>query len=193
MTSLLPIAMFLSVAAITPGPNNLVVMRTAMRNGWTGVLPTMAGIVTGGLALLALVTVGAGGAFQAWPWLRATIEIGGAVYLVSMGVRLFSAAGHDDDKTPLPIGLPGLFGFQFLNPKGWVMVLTAVAAMPSTAASRTFLELAPLFVLIPIAGLAVWAGLGGVLASRLIVPAVRRWTDRTLSALLILAALLLFV
>ena len=191
MSPLLPIAMFLLVATITPGPNNLVVMRTAARDGWTGALPAVAGIVSGGLVLLAIVIAGAGRAFSEWPWLRVVVEAGGALYLVWLGVRLFAAAGMDGDSTALPAGLGGLFAFQFLNPKGWVMVLTAMAALPATAAMDTFLQLAPLFICIPVPGLLLWAGLGGAMASRLARPVVRRWTDRLLGALLILAALLL--
>lgn len=193
MTPLFPIALFLVVAAITPGPNNLVVMRIGARDGWTGALPAVAGIVGGGLALLAMVTAGAGSAFSKWQWLRTIIETAGALYLFWLGVRLFIEAGHDGKGTPLPVGLRGLFGFQFLNPKGWVMVLTAVAALPATTASNTFLSLAPMFILIPSLGLLAWAVLGGVLASRLARLVVRRWTDRVLGALLVLAALLLFV
>ena len=193
MTSLFPIALFLLVAVATPGPNNLVVMRTAARSGWTGSLPAMAGIVVGGLVLLALVAAGAGSAFSAWPWLRATVEIGGAAYLVWLGIRLFVAAGGDGAGASLPTGPGGLFGFQFLNPKGWVMVSTAVAAVPATSPSNALIHLAPLFVVIPILGLLMWAVLGDVLAPGLARPMVRRWTDRVLGALLVLAALLLFI
>ena len=193
MASLFPIALILVVAAVTPGPNNLVVMRIAARDGWASALPAMAGIVAGGLALLIMVAIGVGSAFSAWTWLRVAIEVGGAAYLVWLGIHLFVAAGHADEGMPLPAGLGGLFGFQFINPKGWVMVLTAVAALPSTAASNTVFRLAPLFVLIPAVGLLMWVMLGGALASGLARPAVRRWTDRTLGALLILVALLLFV
>lgn len=192
MASLFSTGLFLLVAAISPGPNNLVVMRAAARNGWTAALPAAVGVIAGGLVLLVLVTVGAGRAFSAWPWLRAMIEIGGALYLIWLGVRLIAAAGRDAGSMTLPAGLAGLFGFQFLNPKGWVMVLTVVAALPTTGATDALLRLAPLFICIPAACLLLWAGLGSALASCLTRPVVRQWTDRALGALLILAALLLF-
>lgn len=192
MSPLLPIAMFLLVAVLTPGPNNLVVMRTAARAGWTGACPAVAGIVAGGLALLAIVSAGAGRAFSQWPWLRVLVEASGALYLAWLGARLFVAAGRGGDPSSLPAGPGGLFVFQFLNPKGWVMVLAAAAALPATGAAGTFWRLAPLFIVIPVSGLLLWAGLGGLLASRLARPVVRRWTDRVLGTLLILAALSLF-
>lgn len=191
MASLLSIAGLLLVAAITPGPNNLVVLRTAAGNGWHGALPAIAGIVAGGLALLVLVTAGAGNLFSTWPWLRVAIETGGALYLAWLGARMVTAADRDEGSMPLPGGFLGLFGFQFLNPKGWIMVLTVVAASPATGVVSSLLALAPLFACIPTLCLLLWARLGGVLARHLAVPAVRRWTDRGLGALLIFTALLL--
>jgi len=193
VTPSLSIALFLFIATITPGPNNLVLMRAAARNGWTGALPALIGVVSGGLVLLVAVASGAGSAFSAWPWLRVSIELGGVVYLVWLGVQMFVSAGRDTAVTSLPTGLFGLFCFQFLNPKGWVMVLTVVAASNTTGAIDAFRRLTPLFVAIPTPCLLLWAGLGGVLARHLTSPMVRLWTDRLLGALLILAALLLFV
>jgi threonine/homoserine/homoserine lactone efflux protein len=192
MTTLFSTGLFLLIAAITPGPNNLVVMRAAARNGWRAALPAAAGVITGGLVLLAVVTAGADGAFAAWPWLRGMIELAGVLYLVWLGTRMIAAAGEDAGSAALPAGLPGLFAFQFLNPKGWVMVLTVVAALPGANGAHALLYLAPLFVCIPAACLLLWAGLGGALAPYLGRPVVRQWTDRVLGALLILAALLLF-
>lgn len=193
MTTLFPVALFIAVASLSPGPNNLAVMRTAAWNGWTGAMPAVAGIVSGGLVLLAIVAAGAGRAFFEWPWLRVVIEVGGALYLIWLGACLCIAAGCDGGATSLPAGMRGLFVFQFLNPKGWMMVLTAVAALPAKSAASAFLHLAPLFILIPALGLLLWAGLGGAMASGLARPLVHRWTDRVLGALLVLAAALLFV
>lgn len=192
MTSLFPISLFLLIAAITPGPNNLVVMRAAAHHGWKAALPAAIGVVAGGLVLLVVAAAGADRAFSAWPWLRSAVATGGVLYLIWLGARMIAAAGRDTDSSVLPAGLPGLFAFQFLNPKGWVMVLTVVTALPGAGPAHALLYLAPLFVCIPGACLLLWAGLGGALAPHLSRPVVRRWTDRALGALLIVAALLLF-
>jgi threonine/homoserine/homoserine lactone efflux protein len=191
MASLFPAALFLIVTAITPGPNNLLVMRTASRNGWRGALPAIVGVVAGGLALLGAVIVGAGSAFITWPALRSGVEAGGVLYLVWLGVRLFAEAGRETSAMALRAGFRGLFVFQFLNPKGWVMVLTVVAAMPATGTADTFLHLAPLFVCIPSFCLLLWAALGDAVSRHLSRAVVRTWTDRILGALLIVTSLLL--
>ena len=117
MTSLFSTGLFLLIAAITPGPNNLVVMRAAARNGWKTALLPVAGVVAGGLVLLLVVVSGAGSVFSTWPWLRGAIEAGGVLYLVWLGTRMIAAAGREADSTALPGGFAGLFGFQFLNPR----------------------------------------------------------------------------
>lgn len=193
LTSLFSTGLFLLIATITPGPNNLVVMRAAARNGWKAALPMVAVVVAGGLVLLVVVASGVGSVFSTWPWLRDATETGGVAYLVWLGTRMIAAAGREVGSTALTGGFAGLFGFQFLNPKGWVMVLTVVAALPVTDAAHALMYLAPLFLCIPTACLLLWAALGGAVARHLTRPMVRQWTDRALGALLILAALMFFV
>ena len=55
-------------------------------------------------------------------------------------------------------GALGLVGFQFLNPKSWLLVLTVLAAMPATDA-HDYLLLVAMFVLIPTLCLWLWAAL----------------------------------
>lgn len=55
---MLPIPGLLVVAVITPGPNNIVVMSTALDRGFLRSLPVIAGIVFGTVALVGLVYFG---------------------------------------------------------------------------------------------------------------------------------------
>ncbi|HUH89826.1 MAG TPA: LysE family translocator [Lysobacter sp.] len=187
----------IAAAAITPGPNNLVVMRVAMHAGFIGALPAIAGILAGGLVMLLLVVAGAGVLFAAVPRLHHVITVGGGAYLCWLGARLVmdsfakssaqGAAGH-----ALPSDAAALFGFQFLNPKSWVMVLTVTSAVRAgTEASQVFLPLAVLFTLIPALCLALWSALGALMTTWLHRPRVRNWMDRVMGVLLLVSALLL--
>lgn len=189
MSALLAAAGLLLVAAITPGPNNLVVMRLAVHEGLVGALPAITGIVLGSVVLLALAVGGVGYALEAWPLLRPAIGLAGGAYLAGLGARLALARARERTAGPSsPAGMAGLFGFQFLNPKAWIMVLTVIAATPPRARLPTFLLLAPLFALIPACCLALWACLGAALSPMLARPAAARWTDRVLGTLLIVCA-----
>jgi threonine/homoserine/homoserine lactone efflux protein len=170
MDPLLAACGLLCVAAITPGPNNLVVLRAAGHAGLRGAIPAIVGIVCGGLLLLAVMALGAGAAFATHPPLR----------------RWAGAPAT------LPAGTLGLIGFQFLNPKSWVIVLTVLAAMPATGL-RDYLPLAGLFVLIPTLCLLLWAALGAWLARWLVRPTVRRAVDIAMGALLVACAFLLLI
>lgn len=196
MNPLLVACGLLCVAAITPGPNNLVVLRAAGHAGLRGAMPAIVGIVCGGLLLLAVMALGAGAAFATHPPLRRWTGMIGAVYLVWLGVSLCAAGVAPRHaaatSAALPAGILGLIGFQFLNPKSWVIVLTVLAAMPATGL-RDYLPLAGLFVLIPTLCLLLWAALGAWLARWLVRPKVRRAVDIVMGALLVACAFLLLI
>lgn len=198
MDALIGVAGLVAVAAITPGPNNLVVMRAAAHLGFTGALPAIAGIVAGGLAMLLLVMAGAGVLFAAEPRLYPLITVGGGAYLCWLGACLVKDSFADPDghrATPgraLPVGAVGMFGFQFLNPKSWVMVLIATSAVRGgTEASQIFLPLAALFTVIPALCLVLWCALGVLMTTIPDRPRIRSWLDRVMGVLLIVSALLL--
>jgi threonine/homoserine/homoserine lactone efflux protein len=93
----------------------------------------------------------------------------------------------------MPAGARGLFAFQFLNPKAWVLVLTAVSAARGSAEPATALAgLAALFVAIPTASLALWSMLGLSLrrSRERRAPA---WLDRALGVLLVACSGLLLL
>lgn len=199
MNTLIGIAAFFVAAAATPGPNNLIVLRTATRSGMAGSLSTIGGVVLGGLALLAVVAVGAGSLFATVSWLRPAIVVGGCIYLAWLGLSLMVRRSPGDGMPSSPrhgpgilgTGFTGLFAFQFLNPKGWLMLLTAVSAATATTTVGTFLELAALFAPISLGCLVVWALFGTALTVWLRQPMACLWFDRVAGGLLLGAATLL--
>ncbi|HEY9512591.1 MAG TPA: LysE family translocator [Rhodanobacter sp.] len=196
MHHLLVLCGLLGVAAITPGPNNLIVLHAAGRAGVRGAMPTIVGIVAGGLLLLAVLALGVDAVFAAHPLLRRWIAVLGGLYLTWLGMTLVAGGiaprrtNAAPRKSTLPTGTLALLGFQFLNPKSWVMVLTVLAALP-VADWRGYLTLAGLFVLIPTLCLLLWAGLGAYLARWLAQPRIRRSVDAVMGTLLVVCAVLL--
>lgn len=196
METLLAVAGLLVVGAITPGPNNLVVLRTAARRGFAAALPAVAGIVLGGLGLLAIAVTGGAALFGALPGLRLALALGGCLYLAWLGFRLiadsFAQGQQDSPAGRLPAGVAGLAAFQFLNPKSWVLVLTAAAAMPARTPAD-FLQLGLLFALIPAVCLLLWSSLGALLMRALANGRISSWFDRVMGGTLAASAALLFV
>ena len=191
MNTLIPIAALITVAAITPGPNNLVVMLAAQRRGFAGALSSIAGVLAGSLALFAVALTGVGVMIVAEPALRTAITLAGCAYLAWLGAALLLRRERQDEdarpRTGLPDGAIGLFAFQFMNPKAWVLVLTATAAArgPDAVSAPA---VALLVVAIPALCLLLWSALGRALLRWVQRPAARARFDRAMGALLLLSA-----
>lgn len=193
MSALIAVTGLLTVAAITPGPNNLMVLRAAARGGVFAAVPAISGILLGGLALLLLALAGA--AFASEPRLRLLITLGGGGYLIWLGYRIAfhrNESAATQSRAALPTSMLKLAGFQFLNPKSWVMVLTTVAAVAPLTAVRT-LSLFALFIAVPLVCLSLWAVLGHTIVDRMASPTFRRRFDRTMGLLLIASAVWLLL
>src|SRR5690606_41342852 len=87
----------LLVAALTPGPNNLVVLRTAARGDLAAVSSAIAGIVLGGVLMLVVVTVAADAMPAGWTSLLWVVASAGAVYLCWLGVGMLLWVGSGGD------------------------------------------------------------------------------------------------
>jgi threonine/homoserine/homoserine lactone efflux protein len=186
-------------AAITPGPNNLVVMQVGARSGWVRALPEVTGIVLGGLAIFSVVVLGGEALFGAVPVARPLVTLAGCLYLGWLGVSqvletLRSRPLEQSQPAPLlPSGAAGLFAFQFLNPKCWVTVVTATAAARDPSMVATVARLVPLFVVIWGLSLLAWAAIGSLLARALRRRQAQLWFDRVMGVLLAGSAALLLV
>lgn len=191
---LLAVAGFITVAAITPGPNNFIVMAAAARGGMAAALPSILGVVVGSLALLALVWGGAGAAIAALPALRVALTVTGALYLIWLGGLLIwqsgrrNGGGAEADGN-LPSTATGVAAFQLMNPKAWVLIVTATAALSGESAAPY--ALAGLIAVISTLCLGLWACAGSAIAGWLRRPSARSWFDRAMGGLLIVSAALL--
>jgi threonine/homoserine/homoserine lactone efflux protein len=191
----LPGAIVLLLAAtVTPGPNNLLMLRIGLEHGLRAVLAPATGVVLGGVAMLLLSCAGLARAFAAHPWLRAATAICGAGCVMWLGVRLICGSGTAArapvrSATGSAHDLLHMFLFQFVNPKSWLLVLTITAA--ASAASVSLATLVVLFIVIPYGCLALWAGGGSLAADLLHDTRARVRFERSTGALLALSGLLL--
>lgn len=192
MPSILPIASLLLLAAIMPGPNNLVMVRAGSLGDARAALSAMAGVVLGGAVVLVLTAAGLGVLLARWPLLRTFIAVGGATYLIWLGWRLMHPQAGVDGKSTLPAGAAGLFAFQFLNPNAWVMMATVTSHLPDGGMAAAVFRLVPLFAGISLVCSLLWVVAGRALMSRMAQASTRAWIDRVLGASLMASTLLLF-
>lgn len=191
MGSLAPVIALVAVAAITPGPNNLIVLGAASRGGIGRALPAIAGVVAGSLVLLGFGMTGLVAAFEAQQMLRPVLTAAGGLYLGWLGAMMACHAGrpaHAKSQTSLPNTFVGVGVFQLFNPKGWVLIMTAIAASARERTSSDPLALALVIIVVTTICLGAWALAGASAARWLERTTVRRWFDRIMGVTLIVSA-----
>jgi threonine efflux protein len=77
------------LAAISPGPNFVVVTQTALARTSTHAFAVVAGIVTANLVWCAAVAFGLSALFGVAPWLYGAVRLIGGGYLIYLGLRLW--------------------------------------------------------------------------------------------------------
>ena len=192
MTSFVAVLTLVAVAAITPGPNNFIVMSASLRGGVAAALPAIAGVIAGSIVLLLLVSVGAGTLFEVVPEIQPVLRVAGAAYLIWLGFCLIRKASGPDGGTvdrALPATARGVASFQLLNPKSWVLAVTAVSAVGGTLAGMA--SLAVIFAAVMGLCLTIWAVAGQLISRWLVDRRSRRMFDTMMGVLLMGSAAML--
>jgi threonine/homoserine/homoserine lactone efflux protein len=125
----------------------------------------MLGISAGVIVQLVAVCAGLGAVFTRWPTLQVVLSWAGAAYLVYMGWRLLQSGLAQTRENARPITFVEAAIFQFLNPKAWVMSLTAAALFLPTELGVILgtAYVAGLMVVVNLPCIAVWALFGSSL------------------------------
>ena len=157
------------VASITPGPNNVMLWASGLNHGVRGTLRHLAGVNLGFTFLLFVVAIGLGAAFERYPALELGLKIAGGAYLLYLAHGLFTtvSTGSDAGVVRPPMTFVQAALFQWVNPKAWVMGVTATSTgladdKPIIAAA---LALAGLFGLVNLPCITAWMA-SGAFASR---------------------------
>ena len=172
----LPYALYSFVMSITPGPNNVMLTAAGATFGFRRSVPHMLGVCVGFSIELLAVCAGLGAIFTRWPDLQTVLRWLGAAYLLYLGVRMLGGGQARTGVTTRPVTFLEAALFQFLNPKAWVMTLTAATLfLPrelGVIAADAYMV--AVMVLINLPCIAIWALFGSSLRSFLARPASRK-------------------
>ena len=200
LSSILSMAAFALVGAITPGPDNVL----ALQHGRQGARGQAGCYVLGAsLSYVGVVACMGLAAQQAQAWLPV---LGGlaswicAAYLLCLAWGLAHAptekqASSDDTDPQRHTAWQALLqgtAVQTLNPKAWLFALSAVGVfvLPHGAAAPAALrQLCAISLLACGLGVGCWAVLGRLLMHWLNTPARQRGLNRVLAAVLVLSVL----
>ncbi|MFB9264971.1 LysE family translocator [Bradyrhizobium erythrophlei] len=190
---LLAFVVFAVVMFFTPGPNNIMLLSSGLTYGFRRTVPHIAGITVGFAFMVGAVGVGLGAVFIAYPVLQTILKYAGVAYLVYLAAVIAMAeppsADQNDGKGGRPMTFWGAAMFQWVNAKGWVMVIgtitayAAIAAFPWNIAIQVSLSL-----LLGALSCTLWALFGTALRPILTSPrAIRAFN--VVMAILLLASL----
>jgi threonine/homoserine/homoserine lactone efflux protein len=188
-SALLSLLGFAVVMYITPGPNNVMVAASAANHGIRATVPHMFGIVAGFAVMLTLVCAGLGSALVSWPLLLPAFRWIGAAWLVFLAWQIASASPPGEGGRGRVLGFFGAAGFQWINPKGW-LIAVAAAGEYLLPGSSLALQLARIFVVFLVVGMPcvmVWALLGSGAGRLLHSPARLRVFNVSMALLLLLS------
>lgn len=194
LNTLIALALFVIVASVTPGPNNILLMATASTAGFRGTLPLLAGIVVGFLCVVVVTGLGVGAMLMAFPEVRIGLKLLGLGYMLWLAVVLWRSARHGpgEAKKVAPGFLVGVL-LQAVNPKGITMAIGANSAFASPEApvlsvaiiAGTFFTLGPACMLL-------WVYMGAFANQRLSERGSMIFT-RSMSVLTVVAGILMVV
>jgi threonine/homoserine/homoserine lactone efflux protein len=123
----LAFATYSFVMSITPGPNNVMLTASGATFGFRKTVPHILGVSAGFSVVLLAVCAGLDALFTRWPEIQTVLRWLGAAYLIYLGWRILRSGEAKAAESRKPLTLMEAAGFQFLNPKAWVMTLTAAA------------------------------------------------------------------
>ncbi|HTW05574.1 MAG TPA: LysE family translocator [Streptosporangiaceae bacterium] len=184
---------FAAVVAGTPGPSNALLTAVGARAGFRRGLPSLLGQVTGMGAMLFAITLGLGDVLLAHPFVLQVLKWGGAAMLCWMAWRI-ATAGEPGGAAKGPAGFLGMAAFQWINPKGWLVSVAAVATFLDRRAGSALAQAAVfaiLFMLVALPSCAPWLAFGAALQRFLRTPRARRILNGVMAALLAASTILL--
>jgi threonine/homoserine/homoserine lactone efflux protein len=182
-----PLVGFSVAMTITPGPNNLMVAAAAANHGITDTVPHILGIAVGFTLMLAIVAGGLGGVVDAVPFLHPALQWGGALWLLYLAWKIATAPPPSEQRGRPPLGFFGAAAFQWVNPKAWMIALSAASefVVPGRPLLLEAGRIAGIFAIVAIPCILPWAMLGSGTARILNAPHRLRAFNIVMAVLLV--------
>lgn len=154
-------AVFAFVSAATPGPNNLLLIGSGLRVGLWRTMPFVLGINFGFSVLLVSVGYGLGQMFERFPAAQLGLKIVGTAYFLYLAGALLRSGRAEQKAGRSDLGFWSGAAFQLVNPKAWLMCITAVALfLPEGWSPAIIAAMVFTFALMGLPANIAWAGVG---------------------------------
>ena len=159
--------LFAVVAAVTPGPSNIMLTAAGSRAGVLRGLPCLFGVATGMGLMMFLVPLGLGSLVLTHPALLKALNWGGAAVLLWLSWRIAMSSGTSEAiPGRAPVGYVGAAVFQWANPKSWLVSASAAGTFLGGAVGSPIGQAAALgglFVLAALPAGLLWLAFGATM------------------------------
>jgi threonine/homoserine/homoserine lactone efflux protein len=186
--TLLALVSFAFVSSITPGPNNIMLTASGVNFGFVRTIPHMLGIGIGFMVLLLAIGSGIGTLFTLVPGLDLFLKIAGAAYLLWLAWKVARSGEISEHvgSTAKPMTFVQAAAFQWINPKAWVMAVSAMALFvrPENAVFDV-LMITVVFGFVNVPCVSAWAAFGHALRGFLRDPVRARIFNIAMAILLV--------
>ncbi|MDR6900038.1 LysE family translocator [Rhizobium miluonense] len=189
LDTFLALLLFAFTTSITPGPNNMMLFTSGVNFGFRRTIPHMLGIGVGFFVLLIAVGLGLGALLHTVPVLYTALKFAGGAYLVWIAWKIGTSRSLSEAESDArPMSFISAAAFQWVNPKAWVMAVTAMATYTNEQLYLfTVLLVGFAFAAVNVPSVSTWAGFGSVLRDWLSDPVRLKWFNITMAVLLVLS------
>lgn len=185
----LALVLFAFTTSVTPGPNNAMLFASGVNFGFRRTVPHMFGIGIGFFSLLIGTGFGLGALIHAVPALELVLKLLGGAYLLYIAWKIGSAQSLGEvEARGQPMSFLAAAAFQWVNPKAWMMAVTAMSAYTVPEAYvASVLAIGTVFALVNLPSVSLWAGFGAALRGWLSHPLRFRIFSVSMALLLVVS------
>jgi threonine/homoserine/homoserine lactone efflux protein len=182
------------VAAVTPGPSNIMLTAAGANAGVLRGLPCLFGVTTGMGLMMFLVPLGLASLVLRNPLVLQALHWGGAAVLLWMSWKIATSRGIDSTTDQDPVGFVGAAVFQWINPKSWLVSTSAAGTFLSAGDGSPIVQslyLGGLFVVGALPSCFLWLAFGATVQRFLTSPRRLRVFNIAMGLLLALSIVLI--
>ncbi|MBP6121530.1 MULTISPECIES: LysE family translocator [Providencia] len=160
---------FLFIAAVTPGPNNMLLTSSAANYGFRRSIGLLLGIMLGMQSILYLSAFGIAALLLLYPAIHIVLKVIGSGYLLWLAWKTATA-----NYAPLKTNSEAVKRvtwyqgglLQFLNPKAWMMGLGAVGSfsLPGALFTESIIVMSIAFIIVNLIAGLIWMGFGSLIS-----------------------------
>ena len=157
-----PILTFAMTAAITPGPNNIILSTNAVNYGFKATIPLMLGVFFGFLSVLTLCLLGIGEVYENYPNFKNFIKIVATIFLTYLAYKIFISTEFSDNNNKRRFTFRDIYFFQLINPKAVSVSMSSSAIFIQNKFSyfEEFILIFICFMISTSTSAVVWAAIG---------------------------------